>query len=318
MSGYNTRRLLDRHLRVLEKILCSVLQTDVPSITPSVNALVKRVCLAALKRNSTPAEDLHLPAIQGLLIPEASVADNKVLVTGERSNRPGGIPEGVLLTLGEFIKCCCSSGLPYKAADTLRYIGNFRLQIAHPVQQLRFATAVMKLCEAALDSEAHRTLVQEIFYLPMFQRRANDIFHERYIPELPSWLTDPEARSMLKVALAMYIGKVTEDNPELVQHMQKLLTQLDNPHPAPDADDSEIDPAAQIVDLVKWVGGSHVSTRIGESSRTLNLELDSLNRYARWKLRVNRGQMILCHILTSMRQFSGKIPWSALERRLGT
>ncbi|KAJ7608917.1 hypothetical protein DFH06DRAFT_1485948 [Mycena polygramma] len=211
----------------LKEILQSVSTTKLPSITPSVMAMAKQSFLVAL-----PSKSRHPPfADTFLLNPILRTTEEQTGEHPDEDTSPHDRWNQALQTITEFIECCCSIDLPYKAADTIRHIGNFCPEAIRPVRavhQLRFATSVLKLCEMAVDFTAQDTVVQEIVNLEWFDD-SGSVYGPGIAP-LPSWLTDSAACNTLKAAFSIYIRKISApgDDANLVQRVQRLITTLDS------------------------------------------------------------------------------------------
>ncbi|KAJ7658279.1 hypothetical protein DFH06DRAFT_1044759 [Mycena polygramma] len=225
------------HLALMEEMLHSVSQTDVPFITPSVIAMTKNFLLS-VRHHPQLNTEIHVSSATRRLL----LAKTVLALEQSESAEPNELDtfakewwdEAALQTVTEFIECCCSSSLPYKATETLNYLSRLYVQVVHPIAQLRFAEAVTKICQCALDSESHDTLVHDILHMQFFQRFDYNAFNPgppEYIPGLPDWLMDSDARSTLKAALTIYLGKLSASvaDPKVVERVRTLATQLDTP-----------------------------------------------------------------------------------------
>ncbi|KAJ7620906.1 hypothetical protein DFH06DRAFT_1482481 [Mycena polygramma] len=245
-------------VELLEGILRSVCQTNVPSITPSVIALGKILLLSALQPTEQHTGQHISPAIM-----EEIVGKNR-----DEYDSPEDLwDDAVVQIVTEFIGCCCTSDLPYKAADTLRLIGYCYPRVAHPISQLEFATAVMKLCKAALDSRFHDTLVQEILNMPLFQYPDDgEVDCPHHTHGLPRWLTDSEARNTIRTALTSYLEGLSTagDSPKVVQFVEKLLAKLNM-----SAQEQEL---SEIVDVLGEIDPATLTQASYKLAPTVNTE----------------------------------------------
>jgi hypothetical protein len=169
-----------RHLRVesreelpdLERILDALSQAQSSAITPSVITMAKMAVLAALDTPSPNmmSEDLTsrlkhpiLPAetfFPGYVdrVPQETSQEHHQRLWTVLQNR---CMEGNLNILTEFIESCCSSHLPFKAADTLERTGElFPESAVHSTHQLRFATAVKTCSRLVL-----KTMIGTVSYM---------------------------------------------------------------------------------------------------------------------------------------------------------
>jgi hypothetical protein len=119
----------------------------------------------------------------------------------------------------EFMECCASSRLPFKAVETIQHIGGLSLILQpaiHPNCQRRFATAVKTVFNAA-DLSNRDELLRAIVNLGGF------VFNypvERHL--------DSEARDILKQTFATYQEKLSPTNDfEVWTRVRKIVTQLD-------------------------------------------------------------------------------------------
>ncbi|KAJ7608912.1 hypothetical protein DFH06DRAFT_189780 [Mycena polygramma] len=204
-------------LTTLKEIVHSVSRTNVPSITPSVTAMAKRCLLSALASNHA-TEDLVSSATQHALFGETSLPLDTLF-------------EARLQVLTEFIECCCSIDLPYQAAETMGYMCNlsfFSSQPVHPVRQVQFAAAIMKLCEAAVDCTPRAKLVQIVLRHTCF--RASFSITPRIADTF--WPRDSAARDTLKAAFTLYITRISTngDDPKLIEHVNEVVTLLGTSH----------------------------------------------------------------------------------------
>ncbi|KAJ7663722.1 hypothetical protein DFH06DRAFT_1128111 [Mycena polygramma] len=187
---------------ILEAILRSLCQTNVPAITPSVIAMGKMFLLSALQPTGQHTGDHVSPAI----------IEDLVGKNGDEYDSLEDLwDDAVLRTVTQFIGCCCTSNLPYKAADTLRRIGYRYPCVAHPVSQLEFATTVMKLCKAALNSKSHETLVQKILDMPLFQYPDDENFgrphhHPRFLRKSDTLVSIQAEKQVILAALTCRKG----------------------------------------------------------------------------------------------------------------
>ncbi|KAJ7658259.1 hypothetical protein DFH06DRAFT_1196469 [Mycena polygramma] len=207
------------NLSVLEEVLPSISRTSVPSITPSVLAMAKQFFLLALAYTNQRGGDGISLAAQNLLF-------------GDTPSPPDTTFEASLQILTDFIDCCCSIDLPYKAAETLGYMGSFfSSKPFQPVRQIQFAAAVMKLCEAAVDCTAHATLVEKVLRHHWFQESLGFGLAGTGLAGtacLPTWLTDPAARDTLTAAFTIYLTRISPsgDDSKLIEHVTELVTLL--------------------------------------------------------------------------------------------
>jgi hypothetical protein len=141
-------------LSTLETILNAIDQVRPSSITTSVIAVTKNSVLYDLlwQSDGVPMADLISRAMHPILSTETSLPTIVENVPEEqlfdRLNQAlrHRCTEGILVTLTEFIECWGSSGLPFRAADTLQDIGNIIIQTTvHPMHRKPFVTAIKNM-----------------------------------------------------------------------------------------------------------------------------------------------------------------------------
>ncbi|KAJ7484124.1 hypothetical protein FB451DRAFT_1083496 [Mycena latifolia] len=121
--------------------------------------------------------------------------------------------------LTEFMECCASGQLPFKAVETIQHIGVLSLDplvAIHPNCQRRFTTAVKTLFDAG-DLGDHDELLRAIVNLGGFV--SNFYPAERRL--------DAEARDTLKHTFASYQEKLSPTNDfEILTRVRNIVTQF--------------------------------------------------------------------------------------------
>jgi hypothetical protein len=121
--------------------------------------------------------------------------------------------------LTEFMECCASGPLPFKAVETIQHIGVLSpaaQPAIHPNCQRRFATAVKTLFDAG-DLSDRDELLRAIVNLGGF---VVDVYSaERHL--------DAEARDTLKHTFAAYQERLSPTNDsELLTRVRNIVTQF--------------------------------------------------------------------------------------------
>ncbi|KAJ7656011.1 hypothetical protein DFH06DRAFT_475013 [Mycena polygramma] len=209
----------------LEEILHSISQAGSSIGKCSALAVVKRRLLVALRSShSVPLPEL-ISRFQHPLLPQQTLALVPDLTEGlEQISRNLGYrcDEGLMCTLIEFVESCCSTGLPYKAVETLQCVtSSFLPRQIHPTHQLRFVAALKDLLET--NFTARDALVQALII------RTELIF--TYDGKILAWLTDYEARSIMKGIFVSYLAGLlandAETNSELCRRVEQIVKRLD-------------------------------------------------------------------------------------------
>jgi hypothetical protein len=250
MLFYYTRDRVKVPEEWLVQIIDALCRVNSPSISPSVLALAKHafVCMVEQKARATrsPYRVFHHLIAQltdPLLCAETSLLDGdhgsineghdlwEISVRDDDSDSTffeGSelwekmhhiAAEARIHILIEFMECCASSRLPFKAVETIQHIGGLSLILQpaiHPNCQRRFATAVKTVFNAA-DLSNRDELLRAIVNLGGF------VFNypvERHL--------DSEARDILKQTFATYQEKLSPTNDfEVWTRVRKIVTQLD-------------------------------------------------------------------------------------------
>ncbi|KAJ7656019.1 hypothetical protein DFH06DRAFT_1045974, partial [Mycena polygramma] len=125
----------------LEEILHSISQARTSIAKPSALVVVKRRLLLALRPTHRMLPPALIARFKHPLLPQQTSAQVPDLAEGLEQisrNLDYTCDEGLLCTLIEFIECCCSTILPYKAVETLQCVARtFLPQQIHPIHQLR-------------------------------------------------------------------------------------------------------------------------------------------------------------------------------------
>jgi hypothetical protein len=139
--------------------------------------------------------------------------------------------EGNLNILTEFIESCCSSHLPFKAADTLERTGElFPESAVHSTHQLRFATAVKNMFKAGVEDNDRHGVLHAIINLGWFDVYGSSA--RRPDTKYFAWLENAEARESLKVSFATYLtGLSSADAPKMLSRVETIVAHLDILHP---------------------------------------------------------------------------------------
>ncbi|KAJ7238705.1 hypothetical protein C8J57DRAFT_1143967 [Mycena rebaudengoi] len=252
---YYTRDQFKVPEKWLVQIIDALSRAKSPSISPSVLALAKHafVCMAEQKARTaqSPFRVFHnliaqlkdpllwtetsLPDAlspysdngsmnEGPDLWEASVWDSdsdSVILEGFqlRENMHHRAAEARIHILTEFMECCTSGQLPFKAVETIQHIGVLSLDPQLAIDrnsQRRFATAVKTLFDAG-DLGDRDELLRAIVNLGGFV--FNVYSSERYL--------DAEARDTLKHTFATYQAKLSPMNDsKLLARVRNIVTQL--------------------------------------------------------------------------------------------
>ncbi|KAJ7645208.1 hypothetical protein DFH06DRAFT_1212676 [Mycena polygramma] len=245
-------RLLARYLTsgpdipILEAILEAALNNETPPITRSLVALARTALMTWAEQSATP--DLISNAVISKFPPETS------FVQGETHDDPPRLVglrdfryfkrrnyeaehrsyEARIQILAMFIESCCSSELPFEAANTTSQLGHFQPKSTiHPTHQLRFANAVRKLVEASRESESsdRDRILQNIIYFLLLKVYAHP---EKKKPEGSiAWLDDTEAREVLKETITVCVESRSD-------RAQEIVAYLDHLHPVEGREDGDV------------------------------------------------------------------------------
>ncbi|KAJ7670852.1 hypothetical protein DFH06DRAFT_142693 [Mycena polygramma] len=234
---------------VLEDIIQSISQGNIPLLTSSVLAMVKYhffIALALAGRRSNILSNLNHVLLPGETdIPRPSIDDAEDKKSGQLSLLlTRRCAEGKLDTLSGYIECCSSGDLPYKAAETVASIGTqYIISDIHIDRsfQLRFATAVQEFLNTVGDSAEKDTLGRTILNLILFAAYAPTPKRFAVGPGgvrldgvlFRLWLDDSDARLILKGALTTYLTRLSstdEEDAELYSRIQTIVANLDTLH----------------------------------------------------------------------------------------
>ncbi|KAJ6468027.1 hypothetical protein C8R47DRAFT_1152247 [Mycena vitilis] len=226
-----------------DELIDSVSQTNVPSITPSVTAVVKSRSFRgmAFKAWDMHQGDImssfrsrHFPTQTSIPTPTTEEVDGEGLEQLKTHVLHRGV-EAELVTLCEFIECCVSGDLPYKAVGTVTGIVRFSIQSAiHSVHQIRFSRAIQDLLNASMDSAERAELLQQILILPVFGIYApNNSPNPSPYASTRAWLDNSDARDALRTTLASYLPALSSTGKEvkLCLQVKEIMANLDALHP---------------------------------------------------------------------------------------
>ncbi|KAJ7646118.1 hypothetical protein DFH06DRAFT_1211127 [Mycena polygramma] len=130
-----------------------------------------------------------------------------------------------LYLLSEFLECCSSAQLPYKAVETLEEIHRLAVKRSSKSNQIRFATSVQ-----AVFAASSRELLDVV--LKLWDGYSDDNFGWCH------WITEPIARQTIKEVFTTYESTVSADpdSPkELLERLRAILQGLDVFHPEPES-----------------------------------------------------------------------------------
>ncbi|KAJ7657225.1 hypothetical protein DFH06DRAFT_1473220 [Mycena polygramma] len=236
--------LIAANYSYFEEIIHSIVQTDVRELlTSSVIAMAKHCFFGALDSATWRMDErtMVLSFNHRLLPVETSISTPATGELGdidlEQLSRLVGYKctEAKLATLSEFIECCVSGALPYKAVATVCSIDPYPIESdIHPAHQLRFASAIQALLNASVDPPEREALSQQILYLPVFSGYApTDALDSSRHASTHAWLDNSEARNTLKTALNSYLPKFssTGQNARLWSRVIEMTANLDTLHP---------------------------------------------------------------------------------------
>ncbi|KAJ6516697.1 hypothetical protein C8R47DRAFT_402692 [Mycena vitilis] len=224
-----------RNPSVFEELLDSISRTNAPSLVPSVRAIIKFGALVSAARSprlgSMHPQDVisgfehHFPAQTFIPTPAEDVKDETFGQLMSLWNS-----KAVLHVLTEFIECCVSGDLPYKAAETVARIAWPIQSSIHSSHQLRFSNAVQELLSVAVHSAEREALSQQILNLPgIFTVYTSKKEHSSNY----AWLDDSDARTALKESLSTYVAQISSNDKEhkLCSRLQEIVANLDIMHP---------------------------------------------------------------------------------------
>ncbi|KAJ7869226.1 hypothetical protein B0H14DRAFT_2728344 [Mycena olivaceomarginata] len=221
-------------------ILEAALSNESPSITPSVIMMAKTALIQRLKWDEIAPGDLVSRSKHPIFPPETSFLGS---VPEKMNNEQADYlkkfmthrcTEAWLHILAEFIECCCSSDIPFKAAETLQQCSRLWPPVStiHPIHQLRFATALQKLFNASVEYNDRDTLLHQVIGLDIFYIYSPYCVYNIDGGPPVAWLDNTEARNTLKETFAKYQRKWSVmDNPNTFFRMKDIVAQLDALHP---------------------------------------------------------------------------------------
>ncbi|KAJ7657221.1 hypothetical protein DFH06DRAFT_1473216 [Mycena polygramma] len=220
-----------------DELMDSVSRINVPSLAPSVKAIAKcrffgNLFYAACNMHQpdliSSFNDSHFPAQTSVSLPADGELQSLILSVHSRCVEAG------LDTFSEFIECCVSGDLPYKAEETAVSVAWPVQASIHPVHQLRFSCAVQHLVNAAVDSAERDALSRKILNLPIFSvyvpkdNGESDPWGSNH-----AWLDNLKARTTLKETLSAYAARLssTEKEHKICSRVQAIVANLDIMHP---------------------------------------------------------------------------------------
>ncbi|KAJ7645211.1 hypothetical protein DFH06DRAFT_1477055 [Mycena polygramma] len=233
-ESFDYPRRLNPEIATLEAILAAVLSNDLPSITPSVVAVVKNELVRRL-RHLTLARDISQDLVSHSIFPletsfialmDYAPPDQQLeKFIQHRCN------EAAVLNLASFIESCCSSEFLFEAAKTMRRLCRWDIRTTvHPTHQLRFATAVHNLVSTSGKYRDGNPIMHAIIGSSLL-----DIYFEPQTRCLVDWLDSIEARQLLKGTFTTYLTaypglrtSLDEAELEIIRRGQAIVKTLDS------------------------------------------------------------------------------------------
>ncbi|KAJ7480684.1 hypothetical protein FB451DRAFT_1238208 [Mycena latifolia] len=229
--------IADADTAIHEAVLEAVMDADSTPLTFSIIAMVKTRILNSLGHAPDESAFKHwlLPTDTAVVIsPQiigGQMTDGKTLGT-LLQNR---VEEAKIALLSDFLEGCGSGFVPYKAAETLDYIGTIVPQSEiHETYQIHLANSMHRLWN---HNKSHGTeLLNTLITCKIFDLYAEfpnfnliNVSGERH-----AWLDNAGARAQIKDTLSGYVKKLafesTSGAPSVLTRAQAVLRGLDSLH----------------------------------------------------------------------------------------
>jgi hypothetical protein len=245
---------LESRLDLLESLL-DVLANIKPaftSISSSIIALIKAQILNEISLSTMGAEDQLLTSLDHHVFQQDSVIqpDDFIMQSGELIVDSNGIPtlvgflddmwaETRMNILAEFLEHCSSSGLPYRAAETLEKINRSNTipgeAAIHHTHQYRFANSIRGVFDAGVTHLISQIVNLDCWNLYAETEKPNEegqnLADAAWIP----WLDDVSAQDKIKEAFGDYAAQLTAsaESPDFLNRIRRILQGIDLWHPEP-------------------------------------------------------------------------------------
>ncbi|KAJ7616151.1 hypothetical protein DFH06DRAFT_1307142 [Mycena polygramma] len=214
-------------LSVCKQIIHSVPKTRVPSLSSSLIAMAKSRFFRTLasatlhmdrKNIISSFNDPYFPAETSMPTPAPEEAEQDLSLL--RQLVYCRCTEAELDTLSEYIECCCSGDLPYKAIETVARIGT-----QHMYTKSTIHPPISSGDSADKDRLGQTVINVELFAVYAPDQNGAGLHSFSFKP----WLDDSDARKVLKGALINYLARLPPTDTEYTR-IQEVVINLDTLH----------------------------------------------------------------------------------------
>ncbi|KAJ7480677.1 hypothetical protein FB451DRAFT_1394752 [Mycena latifolia] len=144
------------------------------------------------------------------------------------------VTEARIALLSNFLDGCNPAFIPYKAAETLKHIGDNVIPVAevHETHQIRLANGMQRVANP--DEPGGTELLSAVVSSRIFDLYAGLPVDDQWFSgdsERCAWADNADARAQIKEALSAYVNTSSNNGSALLTRAQAILQGLDKLHP---------------------------------------------------------------------------------------